>query len=230
MKYKVAITLLTIGLFLISAFGVYTYIENQRYERYLSFQMTSDISRLTTALLKNQQIYSDVIDSDIITLEQAELLYENNFLLARTTQELQDLAVVLKKIEQEDISNITATNASDIGYLFSVFIWDEGEREAVDNEPKVYRFPDTIEFALAQDEKEKIELIDELNKGWIDSVVNNNKAFSEEQIFNSDLFFDLYQDNAINSEFWVDLIVNMEIETKEFLTNNYLDKIGTILY
>lgn len=230
MKYKVAITLLTIGLFLISAFGVYTYIENQRYERYLSFQMTSDISRLTTALLKNQQIYSDVIDSDIITLEQAELLYENNFLLARTTQELQDLAVVLKKIEQEDISNITATNASDIGYLFSVFIWDEGEREAVDNEPKVYRFPDTIEFALAQEEKEKIELIDELNKGWIDSVVNNNKAFSEEQIFNSDLFFDLYQDNAINSEFWVDLIVNMEIETKEFLTNNYLDKIGTILY
>lgn len=235
MKHKVIITLLIIALFLISAIAVNKYIENQRYERYMSLQVANSISRLSTDLLLNREIYNNIIDLDTITLEQLELLEGNNNSLSMTTQDLRILAIDLKRIQHEDTSNATANNASDIGYFFRRLTWDKAENEGIDIESRVNMLPDelssTAEFSLEKDEKKKIEMIRDLNERWINVVANNINGLSEGQTFNPDIYFDSYRDNAIKLDFWVDLIVQMEIETHEFLTeNNHLDKMGTFLY
>lgn len=234
MKHKIIIPLLSIALILVSILGVNKYIENERYESYISLDVANKISRITTDLLQNQKIYNDIIHSDTITLEQVELLYENNYSLGKKAQELEHLATSLKRIDREDISNITANNASDIGYFFSEFIWDKAEGVGIDRDSTVYHLPYELpssqEFTLELDEKEKIEMTRELNEHWINTVAKNVAGLSEEQVFNPDLYFKSYQDDAINSTFWVDLIVQMEAVTEVFLhENNYLTKIGTIL-
>ena len=234
MKHKVTITLLIIAFILATVLGVNKYKENQRYESYISLHLINDISSLTTDLLQNQRIYNDILQFDIITPEQVESLHNNNYSLGKVTQDLHYLSTVLQRTEHDEIRNITANNASDIGYFFTELIWDKAEREGIDNDARVYHLPyglpSLIEFEIEQDEKEKIEMIKELNERWLNAVANNIEDFSENQILNLNLSVDYYEKNAIKQEFWVDLIVQMEMETKEFLSeNNYLDKIGTKL-
>lgn len=235
MKQKVAGVFLLVVIIIISIWGVNQYIDKQRYESYLSVQVANNIATLISSVMINQQLYNDIIRLNTISLEQVITLYENNYSIVGITQDYQNLAIDLNRIDRDVINNLPANNASHIAYFFYLLIWEIAEGEGLQVENRTHQFPfelsQTNEFDIEESKVEKIERIKELNELWITSLLDNVIGIADNGELNPDVYFDTYRNDAIISEYWVNIVTEMDGYTENYLLdNNYLDNIGTILY
>lgn len=235
MKQKYISLLLGIALLLAITIGVNQYFEKQRYERYLSLQVANDFSELSSAIINNQRIYSEILTTNEISFEQAESLYKNNYAIVRLTQNYQNLARLLKFVSDSELSNLPTNNASSIAYFFEHLIWGIGENEGLTNkENRVFHLPFELaafgSFQLEDIDIEKIDKIRQLNELWVNVLTENITGVSSERIVDPDIYFETYKETAVKSRFWLDVVAKMDEVTKKFLDENYLEDISAILY
>ncbi|MBU9713559.1 hypothetical protein [Evansella tamaricis] len=234
MKQKVAGVFLLVVIIIISIWGVNQYLDKQRYENYLSLQIANNISTLISSITANQQIYNEIISSKTISLGQVETLYDNNYSIVRITQDYQQFAIALKRLDRDSVNNLPANNSTNIANFFYLLIWDIAKEEGFDKDIRESHFPYeltyTSKFEVEQNEIEKIKKIRELNELWLTTIVENVVGVSDNGRLNPDVYFDTYKDEAVISEYWVDIVTEMDGYTRDFLEHNFLDNIGTILY
>ncbi|CQR48245.1 hypothetical protein BN1058_02599 [Paraliobacillus sp. PM-2] len=225
MKPRIIYALVAIIIIIISIFGVRQYLENERYENFLSRQVANDIGRLTGAVRVNETIYDEISSSRSLSLEQVETLFHNNHSIVNIAQEHKNLVLQFKRSGQE-LDNIPANKASDIAYYFKRLIWDIAERQGIDVSNKTTQFPIHLSkskpYPIKDKELKKIRIIKGLNNTWSQVISNNVKCVSDEGIMNSDIFFDEYVDKGITSDYWVNVAVEMEKRTDKYLDKNYL--------
>ncbi|WP_188618832.1 hypothetical protein, partial [Paraliobacillus quinghaiensis] len=135
------------------------------------------------------------------------------------------LVLQFKRSGQE-LDNIPANKASNIAYYFEGLIWDIAERQGIDVANKTSQFPIELpkseSYPIKDKELEKIQIIKGMNDIWLQTIVNNVKGVSGQGYIISDIFFDKYVDKGITSDYWVNVAVEMDKKTKEYLDKNYL--------
>jgi hypothetical protein len=209
--------------------------ENKRYEEYLSLQMFNDYSRLASSIMQNQIYYEEILETKSITSDQMRYLHQNNSDMTMVAQEYLYFAVDLKRINADDISNITSTNAASVGNYFRRLASHFAEELGVYNEGtydlmSVNILPDET-FPLEKDTLKDIEMIRDLNEEWLAVVVENvnGAAFNKFQL-DHELYSESYFEETIEKEFWVEVTVKLEKVTERFLKEqNVVHDIGTLL-
>uniref|UniRef100_UPI00388E0C86 hypothetical protein n=1 Tax=Radiobacillus sp. PE A8.2 TaxID=3380349 RepID=UPI00388E0C86 len=217
MKPRIIYAIVAVIIIVISIFGVRQYLENQRYESYLSMQIANDVSRLTSAIRVNQTIYDELLNSSSLSQEQVETLFHNNYSIVNIAQEHKNLVSQFNRSDQ-DLDNIPANKASDIAYYFKGLIWDIAERQGIYVANKTTQFPIELSksesYSIKDKELEKIEIIKKMNDIWLQAIANNVEGVLVEGKMNSDIFFDTYVEKGITSHYWVNVALEMEKKTE----------------
>ncbi|WP_409250690.1 hypothetical protein V1502_10980 [Bacillus sp. SCS-153A] len=222
-------------LIIVIVFGFQQYLIKQRYESYLSLQVANDMSKLYSAVFNNKQIYEKIISSETISLKQAEQLYNNNYSIVRVTQEYQELALQLKRVEMSELGNLPASNAGSIAFFFRLLIWDIAGKEGISDSHYAfnlpYELPPSKHYKLESEELGKIVKVKELNDAWTNAFVQNIEGVSNEGKFDSELYYEAYREKGITHDFWSEVVKDMDIKTDRYLkSNNHIGNIKSLLY
>lgn len=234
MKKKVFLSIIA-TLFIL--FGVNQYLEKQRYEDYLSLQVANDFSRLSFAIFNSQRIYEEVLSTETISLEQVKVIFDNKYSISRITQDYQGFGSDLNRINRNDVENLPALNTSSIAEYFRRLSWDKAEKLDLAPESVLQQFPYPLEevgtFPIEQKQVEAIEMFTDLNSRWINVINKYVKGANEGSLtLDSDVYFAAYGDTALKEDYWTDVVVAMDVATREFLKehNIYPNQLMDFLY
>ncbi|MCZ0701677.1 hypothetical protein J2T56_000115 [Natronobacillus azotifigens] len=233
MKIKqIKIILLSLVVVVFFVYAINQYLEKQRYESYLSMQVENDFSRLSSSVINNEKMYNEILQSGTISLQEVMNLYHNNYEIVRIAQEYQNFAIDLRRLGRDEVNNSPSLNASDIAWFFQRLIWNIAEEEGI--EQSIEQFPYALgreeNYSLDEEFLEKITVVNELNKRWVHVIEIYVEGAKELSNANSDVYFDKYRDHAIKDDYWVDVVLQMDIETEEYLKeHNYYGGFGDYL-
>ncbi|WP_163537357.1 hypothetical protein [Gracilibacillus sp. YIM 98692] len=205
------------------------YQENKKYEEYLSNGLNDDIQTLNDAIVDNQNIYQQVSDSEHITKQHLISLIKNNSIIKNLTQKYEYLALRLNRLESNKDYNETGKNAQTISSFFRVLAGKENFclepnnhfKQSRKSEPIADYFTEVrrdicnlesdekndVLVNLDSDLKEKLGHIQELNSFWIEA----SKAYETTE----------RADDTLSNDHWINLIVDLEKETKDYLYNKH---------
>src|SRR5699024_478587 len=91
---------------------------------------------------------------------------------------------------------------------------------------------DEVIYELNDVMEDKMMQLKELNSLWVNSVFKNVAGTSGDKgeiEFDSDEFRSNYEDNSVSDNFWIDLILNLDEDTRNFLTENKLNNIDEVI-
>lgn len=116
--------------------------------------------------------------------------------------------------------------------FFQRLIWNIAEEEGI--EQSIEQFPYALgreeNYSLDEEFLEKITVVNELNKRWVHVIETEVEGAKELSTSNPDVYFDKYRDHAIKDDYWVDVVLQMDIETEEYLKeHNYYGGFGDYL-
>ncbi|WP_340003076.1 hypothetical protein [Oceanobacillus sp. FSL K6-0127] len=218
MKYRKIVTVLII--LLILCFGFYQYMDKQHYVRYMSHQLSGAVSGMSSALYNNQIMYEEILDSRSITLEQMDMILSYNGSFGVKVRELKMIAVnFFERASDEELNSITAFTASDINSFFYEIQWDIVYEEKLDNLSDLTTILSKNErIKLNEDELEHIHTIQALNSLWREALINNINGINPDTgTVNTDLFFDIYREKGFIKDDWINLLIDFDSITTEFL-------------
>lgn len=223
MKIKqIKIILLSLVVVVFFVYAINQYLEKQRYESYLSIQVANDFSRLSSSVINNEKMYNEILQSGTISLQEVMNLYHNNYEIVRIAQEYQNFAIDLRRLGRDEVNNSPSLNASDIAWFFQRLIWNIAEEEGIEH--SIEQFPYALgreeNYSLDEEFLEKITVVNELNKRWVHVIETYVEGAKELSTSNPDVYFDKYRDSAIKDDYWIDVVLQMDIETEDYLNKH----------
>lgn len=201
------------------------YQENKIHEAYISNHVNSDMDTLVNAIIDNHNMYQEILGSEEITNHQLISLRRNNGYIRAIPQDYQYLAIQFNRLEPDKVYNETAGNAQKISGFFS----DLGGRE-------MYGLLDAEEMhdvfvELDSVLKEKIEYFHELNSFWVEAVKKNITGVKETEkvVEFSGAIGSHYGEYSLSDDFWVDLVVDLDVNTRTYLDKHKILNIEELL-
>lgn len=215
-KYKIFLfAILPIILLSIIAFNQYK--DKIMYEKYISQNVSADMHRLVRAIIKSDEIYVDILDKKSMTRGDADELKIYSYVLLEVPQDYGGLALVFNRRGKREFKNKTAGVAQKMGSFFFQMNEDVDVVDGKNIDEKL--------FDLNSEKEAIISRLKELNDLWVKSVLKNVVGVTEH---NGKLQFDTrkfqkhYGDNSLADDFWVDLVMDLDKNTRDFLTKHQL--------
>jgi len=199
------------------------YQDKKMYEEHISIDVSNDMSDLVTAILRSNEFYENILNEGSITRYDAEMLKMNAYTIQEVPQTYGSLALKFNRIKSDEFHNETAEQAAQIASFFSEM--HRGETSDKDN-------PDEVIFELDDSMEEKIFQLKDLNSLWMDSVKNNVHGISDNDGEIGYSYLDIhnqYGDKSLSHDFWVDLIISIDKNTRSFLSKNSWTSIEDML-
>lgn len=197
--------------------------EKQKYESYLSQQLSNEISYLITELIRSDSVYKDILSSEKITKLQAMQLSNSSNTILTLSQKYEDFAVSIKRMDSDRMDHQTAISAQAIGRYFSAML---GPYQVEQNEA------DQILMILDSGLRVKMEQLHALNTYWLSASEDDVAGVSLKEgqtTFNTEQYHKKYGRNSISNDFWVDLVADLNTKTKVYLTENYIQNLEELL-
>src|SRR5690625_329507 len=215
-KYKIFLfAILPIILLSIIAFNQYK--DKIMYEKYISQHVSADMHRLVRAIIKSDEIYVDIIDKTSMTRGDADEVKIYCYVLLEVPQDYGGLALAFSRRGKREFKNKTAGVAQKMGSFFFQMNEDVDVVDGKNIDEKL--------FDLNSEKEAIISRLKELNDLWVKSVLKNVVGVTEH---NGKLQFDTrkfkknYGDNSLTDDFWVDLVMDLDKNTRDFLTKHQL--------
>ncbi|MFN7253505.1 MAG: hypothetical protein ACK4M9_22430 [Anaerobacillus sp.] len=221
-KQLVRNVILIVSIVLLCAFGFKQFTENKGYDRYLSHQLSNDVSRVGHNLNYNQKIYDKAINERKISINEAQMIIENHYNLIWTLQKYAQLGRELNKLD-ENVTAKTDENASVIESTFTRWMQDQTASATSDYQSLSLLTDIYKDLDIEADFVERIEIINELNKQWLKAFAKNVEGFEivdGELLFDGELYWNTYKKNGISNKFWRELLKDFDVYTKDFLEEN----------
>ncbi|HLQ97058.1 MAG TPA: hypothetical protein VK135_00070 [Candidatus Dormibacteraeota bacterium] len=197
--------------------------EKRMYEEYISIDIYNDMSTLVVSIIENYKLYENILEEEVITRGDADRLKWNAYNILEFPQHYGSVASQFNRIKSEVFHNETAETAAQIADFFSEMNGDE-EADFDNMDEVIYELNDVMEDKMMQ--------LKELNSLWVNSVFKNVAGTSGDKgeiEFDSDEFRSNYEDNSVSDNFWVDLILDLDEDTRNFLTVNELNSIEEVI-
>jgi hypothetical protein len=199
------------------------YKDKKMYEAHISNIFNQNTQIMVTSIVDSHSIYMDILISEEITHRQIIQLskYSRNILMVH--QQNRQLAMEFNRLEPRMNTNEVGESATKIDIFYSNLIGDErvGPEEL-----------DNTLFELDHSLREKIEYLQDLNSAWLEVVQNNIIGVSSNGgkfTFDVHEYQNHYGKNSISNNFWVELLVDMNTKTTDFLSKHNIYNVGELL-
>ena len=192
--YKKTVFIMVPLLIISLVFNGIQFSSNKAYEAYLTEELNNMVSRLSSSILKSEEILLDVVEQKQLTKEQANGLYRNLRTIGIHHQEILFLGQKTKKIAagSSEISNRTATELMpQLRSYFQHFFDEEAE--------------DTATYSLSKNDLINIENIVIMSVEIAD-VIRNNIPGASTSGMPSEYWNDPKVRNSINEEYWINVL------------------------
>ncbi|MCT8138502.1 hypothetical protein H1D32_12580 [Anaerobacillus sp. CMMVII] len=93
------------------------FLSNKGYEQYHSHRLMNNISTLTHSLLDNQEIYEEIVSTEVLTKEQVERIHNNTYVIYNFYEDYSSLAALIRGFKKDGPS--TSSAASTIEAVFN---------------------------------------------------------------------------------------------------------------
>lgn len=219
-KNQLLFTILLIIILLLVAYNQYQ--TKKMYEEHLSQTVSADMQTLVISIIKSDEIYKGILDKGNITRRDAESLRIYSYDILSIPQDYNGLALEFGRMGSREFQNKTADTAQEISHFF----YKMNEDIYVDEKNL-----DEVICELNDEKSDVIHLLKELNSLWSEAVLKNVVGASDYNghlEYDSEKFQDHYGDNSLTDDFWVDLIVDIDKSTREFLTIHELRTVNDI--
>lgn len=209
-NYKLILVSLFICLLLFISYNQYQ--DKKMYEIYISKILTTDLTLLARDIVENDAIYDYILKTEEITKIQADYLAKSNDNIMLTIQEYAHVAVDFKRIKQGFEYNDTSANTQKIALFFNH--WED------------HRGVQAIK--LDSELRNVITHFQMINSKWIDVIKNNGWFVVESDIVNYSS--EISQPLSLTNDLWLDLLIGLEEETTNYLSENNLNNIEELWY
>lgn len=199
------------------------YQEKKMYEEYISIDIYNDMSTLVVSIIESYKLYENILEEEVITRGDADMLKFNAYNILEFPQHYGSVAFQFNRIKSGMFHNEAAENAAQIADFFSEMNGDEETN--FDN-------MDEVICELNEPMRNKIVQLKELYLLWVDSVLKNVAGTSGDNgeiEFDSDQFRSNYEDSIITDKFWVNLILDIDEDTRSYLNANELNSIEEVI-
>lgn len=190
MNKKILLIFSAIFLVLI-IFGYVQFSQNQKYELYLSNHVSKKTADLSIAILRNNDLLKQVIETKSVSKIDAEKLAAQFENVRELSQDLYNIAspYYLAKVSHSKLNNKTASVAAEVHrYIYNLNM-NTGEKESnvlIDKHLNIFN---------------KIKTI---NDKWLNVIKANVKGISDGEL--TIKYYDLYHDIAVTKDYWVDIV------------------------
>lgn len=218
--------LVLIGL-IIATFVIYNQSqENKMYEAHISEEVNSDISSLVVAIVDNQNLYHEILNSNIITKKQLKWLWTNNHEIWTITQEFEFLTIKFNRLDQ----NLDRPKSN--GVEINSFLGELGSSKNILLRSLELEEMNDVIYELDPDLKKKMIYIQELNSLWLEAIKENitGVTMTEEKVrIDDDKFNTNFSENSISNDLWVNLVIDLDKKSKTFLDEYNIYNIKELL-
>lgn len=222
-KKKNKLLLFTTLLIIILLLVAYNQYQTKKmYEEHLSQTVSADMQTLVISIIKSDEIYKGILDKGNITRRDAESLRIYSYDILSIPQDYNGLALEFGRMGSREFQNKIADTAQEISHFFYKMNEDIYVEE---------KNLDEVICELNDEKTDVIHLLKELNSLWSEAVLKNVVGASDYNgnlEYDSEKFQDHYGDNSLTDDFWVDLIVDIDKSTREFLTTHELRTVNDI--
>ncbi|MDQ2086111.1 hypothetical protein RBH29_06645 [Herbivorax sp. ANBcel31] len=232
MRQKIVVVVIFLLFIALSSTLYYQYKENQKYISYLSSTTFTDFSsRIHSPIQYNREMYSDIIESETISIYQLEQLLRYNSAISRKIHKYDKLALnTLNRID--DIDDSFFRNPESIGNFFILFAKSLSQEDGYKNyQAWLLETDDSKEYPLNQSQLEKILIIQSVNELWKQSFLEHlgDVLYPDKGGVRTSSTAK-YHKNGIKDDYWVNIILSMKEKTNEFLKSyESADTLGDIL-
>lgn len=204
------VTCIILVFVLVLVWGIRGHSDKKMYAQYISRQVSNDYLNLARYILRNNTVYDEILNTDHINNSHLTYLVDSNQFIAMRYQYYRNLAIKFDKVKVDELDNSITIEVMDISHFFNRLMADYTEEHS----------------QLKASDREKIELIKQLNDSWVDTIINNIKGTSriatDGDYVDCDYYQRMYWGRAVLDDYWITVLLQINDETKKFIQRNAL--------